>query len=416
MLSLSSYVLVALPFFVMPVLIALVDFFNAFRAGRQHKKHAFREQQVVDVVAIDKQFVDADFSILIPIFNDIKYLKNVEFLKPYGSRVVLCTTTKESAAFNEALTAVSKQFGFRIFRSEVPLSTVTAKPNPWKLFHHTLKSDAATRLRTETVRDEIIRESFDIVETPYCIFLDGDTVAERDLRELVAVCKHENYDIASVRVLASQENTMTEKLQAIEYRLAMDARRLYPWLTSGACMIARTEIIRNIMLHHSLFFSGGDIEIGKLSKMLHYRVGHIPFVLYTDVPTTFRAWFKQRMAWCGGGFRHTIVNCYTYIWRHPFYFLYFTVIVYGATPLRWYEMIRHPEILPFVYCIYLILLALLHRRRMKWYYAIFPLYALVQVMFIVPLGAYTYFKMAKKGGNLGLIRLNKAHQQSTQEA
>lgn len=410
--SISSYILIALPFLLMPLVIAMVDFVNAYRA-RFKKGKSFRDESTVtDVVTIDTKFVDDKFSILIPIFGNLSYLKNVDFLKDYGDRVVLCTTTKESDEFNVKIEEVSQKYGFRVFRSEVVLSSTTAKPNPWKLFHLTLKNNETPEevLKMETVRDEIIKDSFESITTPYCIFLDADTVAEGSLNELVSTFIYRGYDIASVRILASKEETLSEKLQAIEYRLAMDARRLYPWLTSGACMIAKTEVIKEVMLHHSLFFSGGDIEIGKLSKMLGYKVGHIPFVLFTDVPETFKAWFKQRMAWCGGGFRHTIVNFTTYIWRHPFYFFYFTVIVFAATPLRWYEIINNPGILPFVYMIYLFLIVVLHLRHLKWYYLLFPIYALVQVMFIVPLGVYTYLKMAKNGRNIGLIRLNKVEE------
>ncbi len=122
-------------------------------------------------------------------------------------------------------------------------------------------------------------------------FLNGDTVAYEPLQKLVGHFRDMKYDICSVRVLASESNTLCEKLQAIEYELSMDSRKIYPWLTSGACMVAKTEVIGDIMQHHSLFFSGGDIEIGKLAKILKYNVGHIPFELYTDVPITFKAWF-----------------------------------------------------------------------------------------------------------------------------
>jgi cellulose synthase/poly-beta-1,6-N-acetylglucosamine synthase-like glycosyltransferase len=129
-----------------------------------------------------------------------------------------------------------------------------------------------------------------------------------------------------------------EKLQSIEYAVAMDTRKIYPWLTSWACMIARTKVIRDIMKNHSLLFSGGDIEIVKLAKMLGYKVGHLHFEFFTDVPSTFKAWFKQRMAWFGGGFRHAVINMHQYTWRHPLFYFYTTFLVFLLTPLRWYEI------------------------------------------------------------------------------
>lgn len=268
-----------------------------------------------------------------------------------------------------------------------------------------LKNEVGEEVIADTARDEIIRDSFDQVHTKYCIFLDGDTIAKQPLDKLVGLFAREGYDICSVRVLASRKKTLAEKLQSIEYELAMENRKVYPWLTSGASMIAKTDVIRKIMNHHSLFFSGGDIEIGKLAKILKYHVGHIPFNFYTDVPETFRAWFKQRRAWFGGGFRHNIVNLHQYVWRHPFFFLYTTVIVYLFTPLRWYVAIQHPLMIPVVIVIYWILLLVFRHRHWEWYYLLFPIYALFQVMIIIPFGVFRYIEMAYTSRNLGIIKL-----------
>lgn len=384
-----------IPYFVGIVLISLIDFITLVRArfGKHHR--------VEDNTPTSKAY-----SILIPIFGNMSYLKNVEFLKPYGSQVVLCTTTVESEEFNRAILQVSKKYGFQIFRSHVPLATSKARPNPWRLFRNTLHSDKVpVKVNKEIARDEIIRDSFDVVSTPYCIFLDGDTTAKENLDKLAGLIQEKDLDICSVRVLASKQNTMIEKLQSIEYELAMDARKIYPWLTSGACMVAKTKVIRDIMQHHSLFFSGGDIEIGKLAKMMKYRVGHIAFEFFTDVPETFKAWFKQRMAWFGGGFRHAIINLHQYTWRHPLFYFYTTFLVYLMTPLRWYEVLRHPQILVLIIILYWLLIALFHWRTLKWFYMLFPLYALMQVLVIVPLGVYTYCKMALHSQNVGLIKM-----------
>ncbi len=60
-----------------------------------------------------------DFEVLVPIYGAIRYLENVEFLRPYGERVVLCTTTDETAEFNAGLEQVARENGFRIFRGVV---------------------------------------------------------------------------------------------------------------------------------------------------------------------------------------------------------------------------------------------------------------------------------------------------------
>lgn len=394
--SVMAFIAVYFPLLIIPILIALFDFITIVRS--KFKK---------TIPENDKYAID-DFTILIPIFGDISYLKNIKFLEPYGEQVVICTTTKETKKFYNDLSKITKKYHFRIFKSEVVLSSMKHKPNPWGLFHKTLSNrNLESSIITDLARDEIIRDSFISVNTKYCIFLDGDTISKDSLYYLAGTFKTSNLDIASVRILASKEATLSEKLQAIEYELAMDARRIYPWLTSGAAMIAKTKVIDHIMSNHSLFFSGGDIEIGKLSRLLGYKVGHIPAVFYTDVPETLKAWFKQRIAWCGGGFRHAVINMHSFTWRHPMFFLYVTVIVYLLTPFRWYEAIIHPQIILLVIVLYWILLFIFHWKKRSWVFFIFPLYALVQVMIIIPLGILRYFKMAYTSRNIGLIKVRR---------
>lgn len=387
------------------LLISLIDFVVLVRA-RLRDHHSIHEYTREDL----------DYTMLIPIFGNISYLRNIDFLKQYANHVVLCTTTKESAEFDVAINRIAEENGFRIFRSDVPLASSVSKPNPWRLFTSTLHGKGVTkkveditkasdRFNKEIARDEIIRDSFEAINTSYCIFLDGDTVAHEKLFKLVHLMRELDFDLASVRVLASKQDTIMEKLQAVEYDLAMDARKIYPWLTSGACMVAKTNMIKKIMQHHSLFFSGGDIEIGKLAGIMKYKIGHIRFEFYTDVPSTFLSWFKQRMAWFGGGFRHAIVNFHRYAWRHPMFYFYTTILVYFLTPLRWYEVVKNPWTLPFIIVLYWFLIFAFHWKTKKWFYFLFPFYALIQILILIPLGMYTYFRMALSTKNVGLIRL-----------
>ena len=385
-----------LPFLAIPAGLAMIDFVILTRS------------RVLKAPGLHGQLIPSrDFTILVPIFGNIKYLKNTQVLRRYPGQVILCTTTRESSEFNARLERVARRYNFRIFRSDVPRASATSRANPWSLFRKTLEHKPIVTGRDlgEAARDEIIRDSFSAVTTAYCIFVDGDTVAKDNLSLLTGLMVEQGYDLASVRVLASKTGTLMEKLQSVEYAVAMDSRRIYPWLTSGAAMIARTNVIKQVMAHHSLFFSGGDIEIGKLASVLHRKVGHLDFVFLTDVPSTFKAWFKQRMAWCGGAFRHAIVNIFRHSWRYPFFFFYATIVVYGLMPMRLYEAIKYPLILPEVIVLYWIIIFLFHRRDWQWFYWLFPLYALLQVMIIVPLGIYTYLRMAYSQRNVGIIWL-----------
>lgn len=398
-IGLASYVLI----FAVPIFIALIDFVVLISVKRKHpSKHRRHVSEY-----------ENDFNILIPIFGNIKYLKNVEYLKRYGNKVILCTTSKESAEFNEQIDYVSKKYGFKVFRSDVMQSSKksanVSKVNPWRLFNHALTNGdkVGNQIKSELVRDEIILDSFVAVNAKYCVFIDGDTVSGEPIEKIVAMFRDMNYDLSSVRVVASKRNSLSEKLQSIEYELAMDARRIYPWLTSGAAMVAKTSVIKHIMKHHSLFFQGGDIEIGKLAMLLGHRVGHLHTIFYTDVPETLKAWAKQRIAWAGGGFRHSIINMHRFGWRHPFFFFYNTIIVYALIPVRWYETILHPLVLVYIYILYLVLIAIFHFKHWRPYYLLFPAYALFQIMFLIPLGVLKYFQMAYRARNIGHIKIKK---------
>ena len=68
-----------------------------------------------------------DFDILVPIYGEIRYLENVDFLRPYRDRVVLCTTTDETAEFDAALDRLARENCFRIFRGVVDRAASTGK-------------------------------------------------------------------------------------------------------------------------------------------------------------------------------------------------------------------------------------------------------------------------------------------------
>jgi hypothetical protein len=58
-----------------------------------------------------------DFQILIPIYGSVCYLENVEYLRPYSDRVILCTTSGESIDFYRELSAIASRHNFQMYRS-----------------------------------------------------------------------------------------------------------------------------------------------------------------------------------------------------------------------------------------------------------------------------------------------------------
>lgn len=267
-------------------------------------------------------------------------------------------------------------------------------------------ASADRRSVSGTVRDTIVRAAVMQVDAPYVVCLDADTVTTRPLGELIGAMSHRRLDVASVRLVPSNTRTWLGKLQAHEYRLSMAMRSVVPWLVSGACHGARTEVLQEVMRRHSLFFQGNDVEIGVLSQDLGYRVGHVAFEVPTTVPDRPRAWFRQRLAWSGGEFRLYAVNAHL-ARRHPFLWAYGLGVALIGSPWRWFSLVQLPVVLAAVLALYLLLALVLNRRHLDRWVLVLPLYSGLSSLVLTPLGMITYLRMAVAGRTLGLIRIHR---------
>ena len=330
-----------------------------------------------------------DYALLVPIFGDLKYLQNVEFLSKHAQHVVLCTTDRESDEFMHGLREVAQAHGFRV-RAVLSDSSAT---NPWQIYSTMLQAHEAVLLGTV---DDLTEE--------YVVFLDADTVIEADPGHLCGLARNHDFDLSSVKILPTVERTMIQKLQGVEYDLAMQARLIYPWLTSGAGMVGRRIVMQRLLRNHSLFFNGGDIEIGRLANMLGYHVGHIPVIFRTDIPETVRGWVNQRTSWMCGCFRHSVVNFDCNL-AHPFHMIYYGVFIYAMLPIKLLNIVLHLESMPLVLGIYALLSLFALGRKPRMWLVLFPVYALGQVTVVIWLGMARYFISAWRGRNIGRIRV-----------
>ncbi|MGE0877189.1 MAG: glycosyltransferase family 2 protein [Acidimicrobiia bacterium] len=369
-------VLAVVVWLAVPVVLVLFDIAPALRAGTK---------RVADIDRFTP--VEDDFEVLVPIYGHIRFLENVEYLSHYGSKVVLCTTTAETAEFDSDIDAIALANGFRVVRVEVP----GRSPN------------GAQRSTTAPVRDRLIRDALLTVAATYVVCIDADTTTSDDLGRLVGSLKHHDFDVASVRLVPSNTTTLLGRLQAHEYRLAMRMRRLYPWLVSGACHVARTAVHRDVMAHHSLFFQGNDVELGLLADAMGFRVGHIVFEVPTTVPERVKPWWRQRVAWAGGEFRLYIVNLRLGR-RHPFFFGYGALVVFAGFPLRYLTLLAHPPVLAGVFATYVVAHYALGWANRDRVLLLLPLYTLFSTLVLVPLAPYAYWRMARAHHNYGLIR------------
>jgi cellulose synthase/poly-beta-1,6-N-acetylglucosamine synthase-like glycosyltransferase len=331
--------------------------------------------------------------VLVPIYGSVGYLENVDYLAQYGDRVILCTTGGETAYFDVALDNLARQHGFRVFRA----ASVTGGAGA-----------GGRRATSGTIRDRLVREALEhAVRAPYVVCIDADTTTERPFGELVGALVANGYDFASVPLVPSRADGMLRRLQSYEYRTAMRLRRIAPWQVSGACHVARTEAHRAVMRRHSMFFQGNDVEAGLLAKATGLTVGHLPFPVRTAVPDTLRGWYRQRLAWSGGEFRLFVVNAHLLL-RHPFFWVYGTVLVTLGAPLRWMTLATGGWVLLSVLLLHAGVTTYAHWSVRSRWLALMPLYALFTSLVMTPLGALWYVRMALADRNAGLIRTRAA--------
>lgn len=325
-----------------------------------------------------------DYTILVSVFHNPIYLKDLEKLAKYKQQVLILTTTRETEEFYETLNSYCNRYGFKSVRLNFGKDFVVP--------------ESCIPLFVKGIRH---------VKTKYLIRMDADSIPERDLGYLFATLDENELDVASVRVLPLPEHengSLIEKLQCVEYKTSMDTRTLFPYLTSGAAIIGKTNFLKKVVKNHSGFFNGEDIEIGKLSKRLKGKIGNVNFIVYTEIPKTYKKWFRQRTNWMMGGFRHSIMNFWT---NSPWHIFYYSVVVYGLLPLRIFYSIRHFYLLPIVYSIYVFMNFIFRYREFEMYYLLFPLYAFVQSTVIPSISVYKYFRRVIKLKSFGWIKLRE---------
>lgn len=376
-------ILFALALLITPLLLWLIDAFVGFSTRKTQYTFSNNHHD--------------DFTVLVPIYGRVSYIENAEYLAQYGDRVMFCTTGGETPEFNAELLALADKYNFRVFFAAWSNS-----------------GGAKKRATSGTIRDRLIRDALAQIETKYVVPLDADSVTVEHIGVAVGELEARNGDIASVKLIpTNHDHNWLTRLQKFEYRVAMDMRYIVPWLISGACQVAKTTVLRDVMNRHSLFFQGNDVEIGLISKSLGYKVVHIPFEVHTALPSGLYPWYRQRLAWGGGEFRLFIVN-FKFILQHPFFWIYGALLVILALPLRYIAIASLSWSLAIVLGMYLLLIIGMHWKNKNAWLALLPPYILITSLVMVPLGAVWYFWMAFKDKNMGVIKPHRQPQQSNQ--
>jgi Glycosyl transferase family group 2 len=361
---------------IVPLMPALVDLVPSLRA--RARRRPLRRPYTPSPVH--------DFTVLVPIYGDIRYLQNVDYLSRYGSRVMLCTTSSESDAFFRELDDIASTHGFRVERFPVNSQRSTQR-----------------RQVSGTVRDRLIQQATELVESEYVVCIDADTVTQGPLEDLVGTVRASGLDLAGVRLVPCNLGRLLGRLQAHEYRMAMRMRRIIPYITPGAMQISTSRAHRAIMRRHSLFFQGNDAEMGLLGRALGYKVGYLPVEVPTVVPETFRGWWRQRFAWAGGEFRIFVVNLPLFR-RHPLFMIYGFVFVFMFVPFKLAEVTPPGPVIGSLLLLYTVAVAAMNWRDRDRALLVYPLYGLFISLVLTPLGAVSYALQAHQSRNPGFVR------------
>ena len=208
-----------------------------------------------------------DYTIIVPVYNNPSYMKNLDWLRQYKDKVVIASLSNQNREMEDFLARL-KMEGFKLSIFDSSVSPLSYRA----IYYSIVKQTIAIELY-----DNLRKKSVSAVETKYVCMLDGDSRPETDIGRAVAVMERQGLDVASVNVLPCSKSNFIERMQWIEYNIAMRARQSRPWLTSGACCMGKTSVFKEIMETHSLYFSGGDAEMGILARMMKKKIGFIDF-------------------------------------------------------------------------------------------------------------------------------------------
>jgi cellulose synthase/poly-beta-1,6-N-acetylglucosamine synthase-like glycosyltransferase len=251
---------------------------------------------------------------------------------------------------------------------------------------------------------KLVKESLPAVTTTYTLRLDADTSIGDDLGRAVAAVAATGAEICSIKCAVGNRVNVVTKLQTLEYRMAMLARHFRPWLTSGACFLARTDSLRLIMDRHSLWTPGEDIETGRTALALRMRIHHLDITVETDAPNTWQALVRQRRLWWAGTFRHWWINLDRNLLHLPVMTSYYLVAIWLSLYSKWWTMIDLGEVaatMPVVIGVYVLVTAISNLQVISPWMLVFPIYAFLQVLLMPPIGALYYVALACRRRKLG---------------
>jgi cellulose synthase/poly-beta-1,6-N-acetylglucosamine synthase-like glycosyltransferase len=221
-----------------------------------------------------------DFSIIIPAYNTEKTIgETLKHLEKYRERtIVVDDGSRDETA------KIARSFGFEVIRNETNGRKIGA-----------------------------IKLGLENISTTYTVLLDADSYPEKPelLPNLIQALYEENLIAAGVQVLPEKPNNIIEKLQYIEYKIAMEigrrsmAKNKRNICISGAFGAYRSKELRDIteIQLKDPHFEGEDLE-RTLYLLEKGNVGYFSdFIVRTVVPKSLKDLTIQRIKWQEGYLR-----------------------------------------------------------------------------------------------------------------
>jgi len=301
-----------------------------------------------------------DYTVVVPVWGDRKLLKSLK--KSAHKLVVLTRPSKNSKQLQKQL----KQF------RELGAKIVEVEQEGY------FGGDSYKYVMIKKCLEE------DMIDTKYVVFMDADSYFKENVGKAVSTLEENKLDFVSVNVVPSTRSNFLQKFQRLEYAMAMRTRYFMEWTVSGACLIIKQSSLKRILKKHTLFFSGGDFEIGFIGKKLGMKIGHINFNVYTKVPRKLRELFNQRKRWWGGAFRQSIVNFDKTVKISALYSIY-VLFVFVTYPLRLLSLFWFPWLIPVLWLIHIPLVCVAANQKPTVISVLFPLYSFLKMtLMLIP--------------------------------
>jgi cellulose synthase/poly-beta-1,6-N-acetylglucosamine synthase-like glycosyltransferase len=136
--------------------------------------------------------------------------------------------------------------------------------------------------------------------------VDADSMPEKDaIMHSVPFFEDSSVGAVTSKIFVNSDRKWLGKLQRIEYAMIAWSRKLFEYIdsiyvTPGPLSFYRKSVLKEV---------GGfdeknvteDIEIAWRLLDRGYRIKMSPAITYTEIPQSFRHWWKQRIRWNVGG-------------------------------------------------------------------------------------------------------------------